>query len=110
MDYVPLTEEQVGTELDGVIGGLLRKQTQLNLQASKKGVSLIEQNVAQVLAKFKAAGAALIHEKFLCVHQPEYLQEKQHLLNQIALEQGTKPEKAKIDEFEFLRVMNEAEL
>lgn len=67
-----------------MIGGLMRKQTQLLNQAKQKGGHLIEGKVAEIMAKFKAAGAALIHEKMVCVHQPEYLQEKQFLLDQYA--------------------------
>ena len=36
--------------------------------------------------------------------------EKQRLLDQLAAENGTKPKKARIDDFEFLRIMTEQEL
>jgi hypothetical protein len=52
----------------------------------------------------------LIRDKLICVNQPEYIEEKQRLLEEIALETGENPRKAKVDEFEYLRIMSEAEL
>lgn len=55
-------------------------------------------------------GAELIRDKMLCVNQPEYLAEKQRLLDEIAAAEGQPPRNAKIDELEYLRIMSEVEL
>ena len=41
-------------------------------------------------------------EKMRLVNSPEYIENKQLLLDQVAEQNGTVPQKAKIDEFEFL--------
>ena len=96
--------------LEGAIGGILRKQTTLAKMAKKKNISALERQVNEHLAKIKVVGATLIREKLMCVHEPQYLEEKQNLLNQIAQDNGTKPKKAKIEEYEYLMIMNETEL
>ena len=55
-------------------------------------------------------GAQLIRDKLICVNQPEYIEEKQRLMDEIAEETGERPRKAKVDDFEYLRIMSEAEL
>ena len=49
-------------------------------------------------------------DKISMVHSDEYLEHKQNLLDQMALETGEKPLKARIETFEFLQIMTEAEL
>ena len=52
----------------------------------------------------------MIKEKLLCVNKPEYIEEKQNILDKIGLQNGETPARAKIEEFEYLRVMSEVEL
>ena len=73
-------------------------------------MSAIDSKMSEVMAKFKGAGAALIHEKMTTVYQPEYLAEKQRMLDANALLTGVPAKKAKVEQDEFLRVMNEQEL
>ncbi len=49
----------------------------------------------------------MIIEKIQLVNKPEFLEEKQAKLNQIALAKGTEPKIARIDEKEYLKIMDE---
>ena len=80
-EYVPKTEEEVANEIEFMIGGILRKQQTLLQLAKKKGLQLIEQRLNEELAKFIGASAALIQEKMVCVYHPEYLVQKQLILD-----------------------------
>lgn len=78
--------------------------------AKKKNTTALDAKVGDIMANIKRVGAELIRDKMLCVNQPEYLAEKQRLLNEIAEEDGTEPRQAKIDDLEYLRIMSEVEL
>jgi len=62
------------------------------------------------MIKFQETSAKLVQEKMIHVNKPAYLLEKQKTLDKIALEQGKDPEKAEIEKYEFLSVMDEEEL
>lgn len=70
----------------------------------------MDKKLAESLARIKMVGAQLIRDKMVCVNQPEYIAEKQRLLDEIAQETGEPPRKAKVDNFEYLRIMSEIEL
>jgi len=46
----------------------------------------------------------------LCVHEPDFLVEKQKILDKVAREKGERPQKAVVEQFDYLRIMSEAEL
>ena len=50
-DYVPKTNEQVADEIDGVIGGLLRKQQTFTQVSKGKKTSPLEKKLMAELAK-----------------------------------------------------------
>jgi len=62
------------------------------------------------MANIKLTGAQVIQEKLLMVNQPEHLEEKQRLLDEITEEEGAPRQTAKVDEYEFLKVMSESDL
>ena len=47
-------------------------------------MNLLEKKLNEILANIKMVGAQMIREKLICVNQPEYLAEKQRILNEIA--------------------------
>ena len=109
-EYIPKTVEEVEDQIDGVIGDMLMQQQKLAQISKRKNTSALDKKLNDIMASIKQVGAELIRDKMLCVNQPEYLAEKQRLLNEIAEEDGTEPRKAKIDELEYLRIMSEVEL
>ena len=62
------------------------------------------------MSKIKLTGAQLIQEKIILVNKPEYMEEKQRILDQIADKDGTPRQKARLEKFEYLRIMTEGEL
>ena len=106
----PKTEEEVAAEIEGMVGGFLKKQQTFAALAARKGGSSIDQKVNEAMAMFQMTSASLIQTKMIVVNRPEYLEEKQSLLNLYAKQTGQKPQRAQVDEYEFLRVMSEPEL
>ena len=77
---------------------------------SKKSGNAIDNAVSTILAKFKQIGAQLIVEKMQLVNKPEYLEEKQRLLDQNLEKLGKPRVIAGLGKYEFLRIMTEDEL
>ena len=77
---------------------------------SKKSGNAIDNAVSTILAKFKQIGAQLIVEKMQLVNKPEYLEEKQRLLDQNSEKLGKPRVIAGLGKYEFLRIMTEDEL
>ena len=78
--------------------------------ARKRNQNPIDKKLNSELATLKLEGAQKIRDKMLEVNQPEYLSAKQLELNLAAEATNEKPQKAKLEEYEYLKIMNEAEL
>ena len=59
--------------------------------SKKKNATALDKKVGDIMANIKLVGAELIRDKMLCVNQPEYLVEKQRLMDEIAVENGEEP-------------------
>ena len=88
----------------------MTRQREFEKRARNKKATLLEQQLYTALAEIKRKGFEKIAEQLHVVNSPDYLIEKQRLLDQLAEENGTRPKRARIDEYEFLRVMTEEDL
>jgi len=70
----------------------------------------IEKKINGVLIKFQVESSELVNDKMRIVNRPDYLEEKQEQMNKNAEITGTIPQIAQIEEYEFLRIMQENEL
>lgn len=66
--------------------------------------------INRALTQITEQSARLIAEKIQIVNTPEYLAEKQRMLNEQARLTGGKRTIAQVEKFEFLKAMNEEEL
>ena len=110
MNSDQLDEYQVGQRIRNVIGSLLEKQKTFAKIAKKRNLNPIDKKLNEELASLKLEGAELIKDKMIQVNQPQYLQAKQAELDMAAHMSDAKPQKARLEEYEFLRIMDEQEL
>ena len=96
--------------MDDIISTLFRKQTTLMAKVNNTKSSLLDKKLNEQLANIQKQGAELLQAKISEVTHPTYLLEKQKILDAVAQRKGKPPTRARIDQFEYLKNMSEAEL
>lgn len=110
-DSAPQIEE-VEDQINAAIEPFLRKQTSLNDTAKKgkKSMSELDYLMLKYLSKSQQNSANLIRKKITFINDEDYIKDLQKDINKIAREEGVKPKRARLERFEFLKVMKKDEL
>lgn len=78
-EYIPKTEQEVNNIIEEKAGAFMRQATLM--QKKKRGATKVEMKVNEELANMNKISAQMLADKISVVNSPQYLADKQTLLN-----------------------------